>query len=192
MSWSMLLIDGDQLRSAVVEAAFHDAGHQVAIIAKDAGSVRERIAKLRPDIIVDLEDSNRTSLDDVVSLSREVDWPIVARVEHARQREIDGPMAETLSIYAIVRLDEQDIRAVLKDTINQLQIHSGLTRELEEARGEVIGRKTIVRAIEILITAKGLTRDEASKRLVHAAIKQNRETFEVAQAVVRAVDQFNE
>ncbi|MFG1428867.1 ANTAR domain-containing response regulator [Roseixanthobacter glucoisosaccharinicivorans] len=192
MQVSMLLIDGDQFRSAIVGAALREAGQDVAIVPKEMTVVRAKIAEARPQIIVDVEAFDRTGLNDLVSLSQEVNWPMAARVDHARPGPPGTVMAEGLSIYAVEGLSARRIRSIADITMKQLDIHSCIVRELDEARGEVIDRKTIVRARKILMTVMGLTEDDADRRLLHVAMKENRETFDVAQDLVRAIDQFDD
>jgi response regulator NasT len=192
MPLSMLLIDGDALRSAMVGGALREAGYDVAMIAKETTRVRTKIAESRPDMIVDLEASDRTRLNDLASLSQSIGWPMAVRLEHARQRPADAVMDPSVSIYAVERLGEQDVRSILDLTMDQLDLYARLTLDLDEMRSEVNDRKTIARARNILMAVKALTREEADRLLLQVAIKQNRETFEVAQDLVRAIDQFDD
>lgn len=192
MSLSMLLIDGNHLRSALVEAAWRDAGHQVSITPNDADSIRCKISAMRPDVIIDLEASSSARSDDVVSLARASGWSIAARGARHRWSTADVDGDAYLSIFAVDSVGEQDIQRVLDTTRGHLDIHLRMSREVDEARGDLIGRRVIGRAIRILMTVKGLSEREACKRLVGAAVKQNRETLEVADAVVRAMGPFDE
>jgi response regulator NasT len=70
--------------------------------------------------------------------------------------------------------------------ISRFIAFSRLSRELEEARGELENRKLIERAKGLLMRARGLSEMEAYALLRRTAMGQNRKIVEIAQSLVTA------
>ena len=51
-SLSILVIDENRIRAAVIEAGLRDAGHERVMLVHDVTGIAARIAELEPDVIV--------------------------------------------------------------------------------------------------------------------------------------------
>ena len=70
--------------------------------------------------------------------------------------------------------------------ISRFNAFARMARELEEARGELEGRKLVERAKGILMKSRGLSEEDAYALLRKTAMNQNRKLADVAQSLVTA------
>ena len=61
-----------------------------------------------------------------------------------------------------------------------------MERELQDARSELQGRRTIDQAKRLLMQARGVSEDEAYHLMRRSAMDQNRKLSEIAQSIVSA------
>ncbi|MGG6892330.1 ANTAR domain-containing response regulator [Rhizobium sp. BR 315] len=184
---NVLVIDENRIRASVIEEGLRDAGYDsVTIIADMTGLVR-RITEINPDVIViDLENPNRDVLESMFQISRAVKRPIAMFVDKSDEASIEAAVEAGVSAYIVDGLKQERVRPILKMAISRFNAFSRLSRELEEARGELENRKLIERAKGLLMRARGLSEKEAYALLRRTAMDQNRKIIEIAQSLITA------
>jgi len=70
--------------------------------------------------------------------------------------------------------------------VTRFNAYARLTRELEDARGELEGRTLIDRAKSILMRTRNLSEEEAYRLMRKAAMNQNRKLAEIAESLITA------
>jgi response regulator NasT len=146
-----------------------------------------RITEINPDVIViDLENPNRDVLESMFQISRAVNRPIAMFVDKSDEASIEAAVDAGVSAYIVDGLRQERVRPILKMAISRFNAFSRLSRELEEARGELENRKLIERAKGLLMRARGLSEMEAYALLRRTAMGQNRKIVEIAQSLVTA------
>ena len=186
-SLNVLVIDENRIRASIIEEGLRDAGYDsVTIIADMTGLVR-RIAEINPDVIViDLENPNRDMLESMFQISRAVKRPIAMFVDKSDEASIEAAVDAGVSAYIVDGLKQERVRPILKMAISRFNAFSRLSRELEEARGELENRKLIDRAKGLLMRARGLSEKEAYVLMRRTAMGQNRKIVEIAQSLITA------
>lgn len=186
-SLNVLVIDENRIRASVIEEGLRDAGYDsVTIIADMTGLVR-RITEINPDVIViDLENPNRDVLESMFQISRAVKRPIAMFVDKSDEASIEAAVDAGVSAYIVDGLKQERVRPILKMAISRFNAFSRLSRELEEARGELENRKLIDRAKGLVMRARGLSEKEAYALLRRTAMEQNRKIVEIAQSLITA------
>lgn len=186
-SLNVLVIDENRIRASVIEEGLRDAGYDsVTIIADMTGLVR-RIAEINPDVIViDLENPNRDVLESMFQISRAVKRPIAMFVDKSDEASIEAAVDAGVSAYIVDGLKQERVRPILKMAISRFNAFSRLSRELEEARGELENRKLIERAKGLVMRARGFSEQEAYALLRRTAMEQNRKIVEIAQSLITA------
>ncbi|NTH16790.1 ANTAR domain-containing protein [Agrobacterium rhizogenes] len=186
-SLNVLVIDENRIRASVIEEGLRDAGYDsVTIIADMTGLVR-RITDINPDVIViDLENPNRDVLESMFQISRAVKRPIAMFVDKSDEASIEAAVDAGVSAYIVDGLKQERVRPILKMAISRFNAFSRLSRELEEARGELENRKLIDRAKGLVMRARGLSEKEAYALLRRTAMEQNRKIVEIAQSLITA------
>ena len=184
---SVLVVDENIARAAIIEAGVREAGHDNVTVIHDVTGLARRIAVIAPDVIViDLENPNRDLLESLFQLSRAVQRPIAMFVDRSDRASMEAAIDAGVSAYVVDGLRQERIRPILDMAITRFNAYSRMVRELEDARSELEGRKVIDKAKAILMKSKGITEDEAHALLRKSAMNQNRKMSELAQSLVLA------
>ena len=185
----ILIIDENRIRAAVIEEGLREAGHSAVTIVHDVSGIARRITEVNPDVIViDLENPNRDMLENMFQLSRAVKRPIAMFVDRADTASIEAAVDAGVSAYIVDGLRKERVKPILQMAISRFNAFSRMARELEEARGELEGRKLVERAKGILMKSRGMSEEDAYALLRKTAMNQNRKLADVAQSLVTAAD----
>lgn len=186
-SLSILVIDENRIRAAVIEAGLREAGHERITVIHDVAGIARRIAEIEPDVIViDLENPNRDMLENMFQLSRAVKRPIAMFVDRSDQAAIEAAVEAGVSAYVVDGLRQERVKPILDMAVSRFNAFSRMSRELEEMRGELQGRKLVDKAKRILMQSRGLSEDEAHALLRKTAMNQNRKISEIADSLITA------
>ena len=186
-SLSILVIDENRIRAAVIEAGLRDAGHERVMLIHDVTGIAARIAELEPDVIViDLENPNRDMLENMFQLSRTVKRPIAMFVDRSDRASIEAAVDAGVSAYIVDGLRQERVKPILDMAVSRFNAFSRMARELEEARGELQSRKQVDKAKRILMQSRGLSEEAAYALLRKTAMNQNRKISEIADSLITA------
>lgn len=182
---SILILDENGIRAAIIEAGLREAGHShVTIITEMNGLVR-RITEIAPDVIViDLENPNRDHLEHLLQMSRAVEKPIAMFVDQSDTGMMEAAIEAGVSAYVVDGLRKERVKAILDMAIARFNAYSRLKSELVGARQALEDRKAVDRAKAILMKTRNLTEDEAHHLLRRTAMQQSRRMGEVARELV--------
>ncbi|WP_413206952.1 ANTAR domain-containing response regulator [Rhodospirillum sp. A1_3_36] len=186
---SILVIDIHPSRAAVVEAGLAAAGHSRVVTLNATTNLAARIEALAPDVIViDLENPDRDTLEQMFQVTRAVQRPIAMFVDHSDTDSIRAAMEAGVSAYVVDGLRKERVQAVLETAVSRFRTFDRLRKERDEAVTALADRKVIDRAKGILMKSKGWAEDEAYTALRKNAMKHNRKLVDVAQSVITAFE----
>jgi len=186
---SVLVIDDNSVRAAIIEAGLREAGHDRVTVVTDVTGIAGRIAALEPDVIViDLENPNRDMLENMFQLSRAVKRPIAMFVDRSDTDSIERAIDAGVSAYVVDGLRRERVKPILDMAISRFNAYSRLERELEDARNALQSRKVIDQAKGLLMRSRGMSEEDAYALLRKTAMNQNRKISDVAQSLVLAAD----
>ncbi len=172
------------LRMGLLEAQYD----VVATLPADV-FLHERIAQLRPDlIIVDAESEARDALEHVVMATRDERRPIVLFTNDPDTTHVPDAVAAGVCAYIVEGLAPQRIRPILQVAMARFQHEQTLRAELKDARDELKDRKTIDRAKGILMQRQALTEKEAYDRLRKLAMDKGVKMVQIAQRMIDAAE----
>jgi two-component system, response regulator / RNA-binding antiterminator len=184
---SILVVDENRLRASIIEDGLREAGHTDVTVMADIHGVARQIERAEPDVImVDLENPNRDMLEAFFQLSRSIRRPVAMFVDRSDEASIAASVEAGVSAYVVDGLRKERIKPILELAVSRFNAFARLTRELEEAKGELADRKIIDRAKGILMTSKNMTEEEAYQLLRKTAMSQNRKVSDIAQSLVTA------
>ncbi len=184
---SVLIIDENRLRAAIIEDGLRDAGYTKLTVIHDVQGIARRIADIAPDVIViDLGNPNRDMLENMFQLSRAVQRPIAMFVDRSDQASIEAAVEAGVSAYVVDGLKQERVKAILGMAISRFNAFSRMSRELEDVRNELEGRKLVDRAKGILMATRGLSEADAYALLRKTAMNQNRKISEIAESLITA------
>ncbi|MFN3624016.1 MAG: ANTAR domain-containing response regulator [Hyphomicrobium sp.] len=184
---SILIIDENRLRAAVIEDGLRDAGYTNLTVVTDVVGIARKIAETAPDVIViDLENPNRDMLESMFQLSRAVQRPIAMFVDRSDQASIEAAVEAGVSAYVVDGLKRERVRPIVDMAISRFNAFARMARELDEARSQLESRKLIDRAKGILMSTRGLSEADAYALLRKTAMNQNRKISEIAESLITA------
>ena len=182
---SILIIDENRVRAAIIEEGLREAGHsRITIISEMSGLVR-RIEEAAPDVIViDLENPNRDMLEDLFRVSRAVRKPVAMFVDKSDTAMIAEAIAAGVSAYVVDGLRKERVKSILDLAIGRFNAFERIREELETAKLALSERKLIDRAKGILMKVKHISEDEAYALLRQTAMKQNMRIAKIAESII--------
>lgn len=190
---SVLVVDENAVRAAIIEAGLREAGHEQVTVVLDVNGIAARISALEPDVIViSLENPNRDMLESVFQLSRAVKRPIAMFVDRSDQDSMEAAINAGVSAYVVDGLKRERVKTILDMAISRFNAYSRLERELEDARSALHARGTVEKAKSVLMRTRGMSEDAAYALLRRTAMNQNRKIGEVAESLLLAADMLGE
>ncbi|WP_404379621.1 ANTAR domain-containing response regulator [Caenispirillum salinarum] len=186
---TILVIDGDPDRAAVVERGLVEAGWLRVSVIGPSVNLLQRVQALGPDvIIIDLENPDRDTLEQMFQVSRAVRRPIAMFVDQSDSAMIRGAVEAGVSAYVVDGLRQERIKPIVEMAISRFNAFDRLIRERDEAQARLADRKLIERAKGLLMKNRGLAEEEAYTLMRRTAMKQNRKLSDIAQSVITAFE----
>ena len=184
---SVLVIDENRIRAAIIDAGLREGGYTKVDIINELTGVAQHIQRIQPDVIViDIENSSRDMLESVFALTRSLKRPIAMFVDRSDQQQIEDAVEAGVSAYVVDGLKKERVKPILDMAVSRFRAFSRMERELQDARSELQGRRTIDQAKRLLMQARGVSEDEAYHLMRRSAMDQNRKLSEIAQSIVSA------
>ncbi|OSQ46058.1 ANTAR domain-containing response regulator [Thalassospira alkalitolerans] len=185
--FNILVIDENPDRAAIVERGLVEGGYARVSRIGTSFNLVERIQALAPDIIIiDLENPDRDTLEQMFQVSRAIARPIAMFVDQSDHNMIREAVEAGVSAYVVDGLRQDRIRPIVEMAISRFGAFDQLRRERDEAKAKLSERKLIDRAKGLLMQEKGLSEEDAYNLLRKNAMKQNRKIYEIAQSVITA------
>ena len=186
---TVAVIDPSRARAAILEEGLRAAGIGRVVVIPDTADLMERVAALKPDVVViHLESPSRDILEQMSGVSRQVERPVAMFVDRSDSTMMQAAVDAGISAYVVDGLRAERIKSILDIAILRFNAFARLQRELTEARSELADRKLIERAKGILMSLKGLSEDEAYKQLRRKAMNEKRKIADIARAIVTTAD----
>lgn len=185
----ILVVDEHPDRAAIVERGLVEAGYtRVSLIGASVDLV-SRVQVLEPDvIIIDLENPDRGTLEEMFQVSRAVQCPIAMFVDRSDTASIHAAIDAGVSAYVVDGLRQERIRPIIEMAVSRFEAFSRLRRERDEAQAKLADRKVVERAKGLLMRRKGLDEEDAYNLLRRAAMDRNRKLADIAQSVITAFE----
>lgn len=184
---TILVIDENAVRAAIIEEGLREAGHLRVTVAHEMNGIARIIETLAPDvIIIDIENPNRDMMEHLFQLTRTVSRPIAMFVDRSDTAAIEAAVDAGVSAYIVDGLRKERVKPILDMAVSRFNAFSRLQRELAEARSQLGERKVIERAKGILMKMRGLSEEEAFTLLRQTAMNEKKKLADIAQSVVTA------
>ena len=184
---SILVIDENRLRAAIIQEGLREAGHQRVTVLNATTEVARRIAEIAPDVVViDLENPDRDRLEHFFTLSKALQKPVAMFVDKSDAAAIGAAVEAGVSAYVVDGLRKDRVKSILDMAVLRFNAYSRLRQELAEAKTALEDRKVIDRAKTILMKQRNLSEADAYALLRKAAMNQNRRLADLAQSLITA------
>jgi response regulator NasT len=184
---SILVIDENRLRAAIIEDGLREAGHQRVTVLNSTNEVARRITEIAPDVVViDLENPDRDRLEHFFTLSKALQKPVAMFVDKSDAAAIGAAVEAGVSAYVVDGLRKDRVKSILDMAVLRFNAYSRLRQELAEAKTALEDRKVIDKAKAILMKQRNLSEADAYALLRTTAMNQNRRLADLAQSLITA------
>lgn len=188
-SLTIAVVDPSRARAAILEEGLRAVEGARVVVIPDTADLLDRLSALSPDVVViHLESPSRDLLEQMFGVSRLVERPVAMFVDRTDTPMMQAAVDAGISAYIVDGLRAERIKPIIEIAILRFNAFARLQRELTEAKSELADRKLIERAKGILMSAKGLTEDEAYRQLRRKAMNEKRKIVDIARAIVTAAD----
>jgi response regulator NasT len=185
MSLSVLLVDDDPERAAIVESALRTAGYEVVTVVDTATEMLAQVRTRRPDvIIIDRDSPDRDTLEHVCMITRDDPRPIVMFTQDKDQTLMRAALEAGVSAYVVDGLSVERVRPIVEVALVRFQQWQTLRRERDQAQTNLVERKLIERAKGIVMKQRRCSEDEAYALLRKLAMDRNQRLAQVAENVI--------
>lgn len=185
MSLSVLLVDDDPTRAAIVESALRAAGYDVVTVVNTATEMLAQVRAMRPDvIIIDRDSPDRDTLEHVCMITRDDPRPIVMFTQDQDRTLMREALKAGVSAYVVDGLSVERVRPIVEVALVRFEQWQALRRELDQAQTHLAERKVIERAKGIIMKQRRCTEDEAYALLRKLAMDRNQRLAHVAESVI--------
>lgn len=185
MSLSVLLVDDDPARAAIVEPALREAGYEVMTVVNSTTDMVAQVRARRPDvIIIDRDSPDRDTLEHVCLITRDDPRPIVMFTQDHNRTLMREALEAGVSAYVVDGLSVERVRPIVEVALARFEQWQALRRELDQAQTNLAERKLIERAKGIVMKQRGCAEDEAYAMLRKLAMSRNQRLAQVAENVI--------
>jgi len=185
MSLSVLLVDDDPERAAIVEPALRAAGYEVVTVVDTAAEMLAQVRAMKPDvIIIDRDSPDRDTLEHVCMITRDDPRPIVMFTQDQDRTLMREALEAGVSAYVVDGLSVERVRPIVEVALARFEQWQALRRELDQAQTNLAERKVIERAKGIVMKQRRCTEDEAYAMLRKLAMDRNQRLAHVAESVI--------
>ncbi len=166
-----------------------EAGEAEVMVLGSATGLARHMAELGPDVVlIAMSNPSRDTLEALSVASGFNERPVAMFVDRSDDATTRAAIEAGVSAYVVDGLHKERIKPILDAAIARFNMFARLRTELAAAKTALAERKTIERAKGLLMTAKGITEDQAYAILRKTAMDQGRKVSEVAEALVTASD----
>jgi response regulator NasT len=172
-------------RCALLEQALRDAGYTVVAVLPATPDLDDRIAALKPDlVIVDAESGVRDLLEHVVLSSRDTPRPIVLFTDDDDTETAQLAITAGVTAYIVDGLKPSRVKPVIEVALARFEREQRLRRELDAMRTQLTERKLVERAKGIVMQRLNCSEEDAFSRMRKLAMDKGLKLSEVAQRIL--------
>ncbi|WP_223819843.1 ANTAR domain-containing response regulator [Cupriavidus cauae] len=178
-------LDADPLNVDTIRAGLAAAGFsEVETVDADL-ALPDAIATRQPDlIIIASESAARDTVEHVCVSTQHAPRPIVLFTDNDDAERIKSALTAGITAYIVDGLRAERVKTVLDVAYARFQLDQALRAELDATRLKLTERKLVERAKGLLMQARGLSEDEAYKRLRTMAMERGLKLVDAAQRVI--------
>lgn len=186
---SVLVIDEDRGRAALVEQALRDQGYDVLARLDTTDHLADRVDELKPDmIIVDLESPDRDVLENMAILNQSSPRPVVMFAEQGDQQTIEKAIRAGVSAYIVDGLEHHRMKAILDVAAARFREFQALRAELADVKNELADRKVIERAKGLVMKHNRCSEEQAFKAMRKMAMDQQKPLNDIAKNIISVLE----
>ncbi|MDQ0141018.1 ANTAR domain-containing response regulator [Cupriavidus necator] len=178
-------LDADPLNVETIRSGLVNAGFtEIQIVDADL-RLPDVIDATQPDmLIIASESAARDTIEHVCVSTQHAPRPIVLFTDNDDSQRIKAALTAGITAYIVDGLRAERVKTVLDVAYARFELDQQLRAELDATRLKLAERKVVERAKGLLMQARGLSEEDAYKRLRSMAMERGLKLVEAAQRVI--------
>lgn len=186
---TVMLVDNEPARAAIVEQAMLDNGYKVIRRLEDAKHLTVAVNECQPDIvIIDIESPDRDMLENMSRLSNDNPRPIVMFAEEDDSTHIEAAIRAGVSAYIVDGMKPSRVKPILQVAVARFREFQALRSELVTVKSQLEDRKIIEKAKGLIMKHQACDESAAYKALRKLAMDRSQRMIDVAKNVISVME----
>lgn len=187
---SVMLVDDETERAAMVEQELQAQGYTVVCRLTTTAALRHHVERVQPDIvIIDMDSPDRDTLEHMSVVNQQNPRPIVFFADKDDNPDnIRAAIKAGVSAYIVDGLKPNRVKPILDVAIARFEAFQSLRSELLQTRTELEDRKLIEKAKGMLMKHQSCDEEQAFRTLRKLAMDRSQKLVDVARSVIKVLE----
>ncbi|MEO9654963.1 ANTAR domain-containing response regulator [Marinomonas sp.] len=186
---TVMLVDNEPARAAIVEQAMRDNGYRVIKRLASARNLTQAVNESQPDmVIIDIESPDRDMLENMSRLTKDNPRPIVMFAEEDDSHHVEAAIRAGVSAYVVDGVQSGSVKALLQVAIARFREFQALRSELESVKSQLEDRKLIEKAKGLIMKHQGCDEPAAYQALRKLAMDRSQRMTDVARNIISVME----
>lgn len=187
---SVMLVDDETERAAMVEQELQAQGYTVVCRLTTTAALRHHVERVQPDIvIIDMDSPDRDTLEHMSVVNQHNPRPIVFFADSDDSSDnIRAAIKAGVSAYIVDGLKPNRVKPILDVAIARFEEFQNLRSELLQTKTELDDRKVIEKAKGMLMKHQGCDEEQAFRTLRKLAMDRSQKLVDVARSVIQVLE----
>lgn len=186
-SLRILLADDEAILRLDLREMLMDAGHKIAGEAGNGQEAVKMARELKPDfIIMDVKMPVMDGIAAAKQIAAENIAPVLLLTAYSQQDIVDKAKVAGVIAYLVKPVREEQLFPAMEIAVSRFEELQHLNSELEDLKESLATRKLLDRAKGILMTAHGMTEQEAYRKMQQFSMAKRISLKELAESIIAA------
>lgn len=186
---SVLVADDEALIRMDLREMLEDAGHDVVAEAANGEQAVTLARKFLPEfVIMDVKMPVMDGLAAAKIITEEGIAPVLLLTAYSQQDIVDKAKEAGVVAYLVKPIREEQLFPAMEIAASRFAEVQKLSAELDDLKESLATRKLLDRAKGILMTAHGMTEQEAYRKMQQFSMAKRISLKELAESIIKAAD----
>ena len=186
---SILVADDEALIRMDLREMLEDAGHDVVAEAANGEQAVEQARKFLPEfVIMDVKMPVMDGLAAAKIINDEGIAPVLLLTAYSQQDIVDKAKEAGVVAYLVKPVREEQLFPAMEIAASRFAEMQQLSAELDDLKESLATRKLLDRAKGILMTAHGMTEQEAYRKMQQFSMAKRISLKELAESIIKAAN----
>ena len=183
----VLIADDDPIIRLDLKQMLESLGYTVVAEAEDGQAAVHLARDTNPDVcVLDVKMPVMDGIDAAKTLADEQIAPAILLTAYSDKELIDRAKESGVFGYLVKPFKPSDLAPAIEVAKSRFEQNKLLTKELDSLQARLEARRMVEQAKGLLMSADGITEDEAYKRIQQQSMNARKSMKEVAEAIIIA------